>query len=377
MRLCFTAPECNSLGLALMGGNRLSTAFDLASEGNVDTIIVLENDLYRRADAALVDRFFQRCRHLIVLDQLVTPTTAKAAFLLPAATFAEADGTLINNEGRAQRSYAVFPPRGLALESWRWLAHIMTAAHRAEAASWSSIDDVLNALASALPVFAPVPTIAPPASFRITGRKIPRQPHRYSGRTAMAAHVSVHEPRPPEDQDTPLAFSMEGHEGTPPSALIPRFWAPGWNSVQSVNKFQSEIAGPLLGGDPGKRLLEPDHTDGADYLRDVPEAFQRRADQWLVLPRHHIYGSEERSARSPAIAHRIPTPYLGLSPDDVGQLQLAAGEEVELIVSGVRYALPVRFTPELRAGVALFPVGLPHLPAPFLPAWGTIKRLGS
>ena len=36
---------------------------------------------------------------------------------------------------------------------------------------------------------------------------------------------------------------MEGYYGPMPSSLIPFFWAPGWNSVQAVNKFQNEIGG--------------------------------------------------------------------------------------------------------------------------------------
>ena len=51
---------------------------------------------------------------------------------------------------------------------------------------------------------------------------------------------------------------MEGYYGehTPPP-LIPRFWAPGWNSVQALTRFQEEVNGPLRGGDPGRRLIEP------------------------------------------------------------------------------------------------------------------------
>ncbi len=89
------------------------------------------------------------------------------------------------------------------------------------------------------------------------GQKIPREPHRYSGRTAMHANVSIHEPEQPHDPDTALAFSMEGYPGHPPPPLIPRFWAPGWNSIQALNKFQDEVGGPLSGGDPGERLIEP------------------------------------------------------------------------------------------------------------------------
>ena len=50
---------------------------------------------------------------------------------------------------------------------------------------------------------------------------------------------------------------MEGYYGPMPSALMPRFWTPGWNSVQSVTKFQEEVNGPYRDGNPGYRLVEP------------------------------------------------------------------------------------------------------------------------
>ena len=58
----------------------------------------------------VVDKFLNAARHVVVLDYLANRTTAKAELVLPTGTFAETDGTLVNNEGRAQRSFAVFPP---------------------------------------------------------------------------------------------------------------------------------------------------------------------------------------------------------------------------------------------------------------------------
>ncbi len=46
-------------------------------------------------------------------------------FLLPAATFAESDGTIINNEGRAQRFYNVLPVTEPVKESWRWISELI------------------------------------------------------------------------------------------------------------------------------------------------------------------------------------------------------------------------------------------------------------
>jgi NADH-quinone oxidoreductase subunit G len=180
--------------------------------------------------------------------------------------------------------------------------------------------------------------------------------------------------------DSPLAFSMEGYEGIPPAPLIARFWAPGWNSVQAVNKFQAEIAGPLLGGDPGKRLLETRAEIGAEnaghgYFEEVPEPFQPKPGQWLVVASHHIFGSEELSALSPAIAERIPAAYVGLNPEGASGLGVKEGERVELVVGTVRYELPCAVSSDVPAGVALLLVGLPDVQTVLLPAWGTIRRM--
>ncbi|MGH9769707.1 MAG: molybdopterin-dependent oxidoreductase, partial [Blastocatellia bacterium] len=372
--LCFAMPECNSLGTGLIGGGSVEAAFKAVEKEAADTVIILENDLYRRADALPVDALLNTARHVIVIDHLVNAMTPKAEVVLPAATFADGDGTLVNNEGRAQRFYQVFPPEGEVRESWRWLRDVMIAAGRSEAEEWRNLDEITSALVRELPVFEPILKIAPPASFRIAGEKIPRQPHRYSGRTAMLANITVHEPKPPDDPDSALSFSMEGYEGQPPSPLITRFWAPGWNSVQALNKFQSEVGGSLRGGDPGQRLIEPARVGRAPYFNKTPAAFRPRDGEWLVAPLYHIFGSEELSALSAGVAERAPQPYLALSPDDASVLRASEREEVELVLDGAVYRLPVRLHPALPRGVAGLTAGLRELPWAALPGWGTVSR---
>jgi NADH-quinone oxidoreductase subunit G len=295
--------------------------------------------------------------------------------VLPAATFAEADGTLVNNEGRAQRFFKVMVPQNEVQESWQWLRDMMTAAGRADAHAWRTFDDIVAAMAEAMPAFRAVPAIAPPAGFRMVGQKIPRQPHRYSGRTAIVANVTVHEPRPPADEDSPLAFSMEGYEGVPPGPLISRYWAPGWNSVQAVSRCQSEVGGPLLGGDVGKRLIEPRGGAGAGYFHDVPHAFERRDDEWLIVPTHHIFGSEELGVLSPGIAALAPRPYLALCPEDAVRLGVGEGELVDAATLDAACRLPVKVVQTLPAGVAGFPSGLPDSEGPALYGWARIRRV--
>jgi NADH-quinone oxidoreductase subunit G len=347
--LAFVVPECNSLGHAMMEAGPLEEAL----EADAETLIVLENDLYRRAPAPVVERLLAKFRHIIVLDSLVNRTTARAHLVLPAAAFAESDGTLVNNEGRAQRFFQAYVPAAPIQESWRWLT------------TWESLDDAVAAVAGEVPALAATTQAAPPEDFRIAGERVAREPHRYSGRTAMLANISVHEPKPPDDPDSPLAFSMEGTPVQPPSALIPFFWAPGWNSIQSVNKFQKEIAGELRGGPAGVRLIEPDSARPA-FNGEIPAAFQPRNGEWLVIALHEVFGSEELARSAPAVAELSPLPYVALNPGDADAL----GTEVELL--GMR--VPVRMSPQLPRGVAGVPVGVPPFEGIELPAWQKIAR---
>ena len=373
-QLCLTLSECNSLGAALIGGNSFKDACEKLKEKSAETVIILENDLYRRAEPDVVDAMLKAAGHIVVIDHLNNATASKAEVVLPAATFSEGDGTLVSSEGRAQRFYQVLVPGGEARESWRWLRDLMIVINRSEDAAWDNLDDLASALAANMPIFSPILKIAPPAGFRIVGQKLPRQPHRYSGRTAMLVQIDVNEPQPPVDIDSPLAFSMEGYEGEPPSPLITRYWSPGWNSVQALNKFQDEVGGPLHGGDPGKRLIETASGHEAPYFHSVPAPFRSRESEWLIVPLYHIFGSEELSIFSRGIAERSPHPYLALNPRDASDLRVNNGEEVELVLYGYEHRFPIQLWPSLPKGIAGLPAGLRELPEITLPAWGRLSR---
>jgi NADH-quinone oxidoreductase subunit G len=365
--LTLTAPEVNSIGAVMLRGNRLSKVFSAASRGKVAAAIVLENDLYRRAPWVQVDDFLSRAGFTVVIDHLATRTVNGSRAALPAATFAEATGTYVSHEGRAQRSYAVMEPPADVRATWRWLATLAAKAERT-GGSWTSVDDVIAALADELAQFAPLRELAPPAGFRLDGMKVPRQPKRYSGRTAMHAPHPLLEPKPSEDPDSPLAFSMEGYEGQPAAALTADFWAPGWNSIQALNKFQDEVGGPLRGGEMGRRLVEPAGGAGPTPLEpaEAPPAFSPSPDQLLVLPMHHTFGSEELSALAPAVAELMPEPYVALCEADAARLG-PRPERVWLRAGGVTLDLALRVLPSLPCGVAGLAVGLPGQPVLSLP----------
>ena len=364
--LSLVVPEANSLGLALLGGESVDAALDALSGGQADAVIVLENDLYRRADAAKVDAGLSAAQVVIVADHQRTATSERAHLLLPVASFAEGDGTLVSLEGRAQRFFQVYEPSyydaGILIrEGWRWL-HALHSTLQGKAVDWTQLDQVTEACAASNPLLAGIKDAAPSASFRIKGLKLAREPHRYSGRTAMRANISVHEPRQPQDQDSAFAFSMEGYAGSKEDRQqIPFAWSPGWNSPQAWNKFQDEVGGHLRAGDPGVRLLEA--AGNALPWFAVNAAFNPAAGTWQVAPLHHLFGSEENSARAKPIQERMPEPYVALARDEAARLGVNDGALLTLRVNGQALRLPLQVRDDLAVGLVGLPVGLPGIPA--------------
>jgi len=372
-RLAYTFSECNSLGLALMGGRRLDCAFDAVRNGHAYTVIIMENDLYRHGKQETVDKFLSQCRQVIAFDCLPNATVQRASIVMPAGTFAESDGTMVNNEGRAQRFFQVFESGADIQESWRWILNIGEQCRHEKLATWKNFEELTVALSAEETALMGVDKVSPPADFRIAGQRIPREPHRYSGRTSMHANVDVSESKPPEDHDSGLSYTMEGYRGMPPSSMIPFFWAPGWNSVQSVNKYQQRVGGALHGGDPGLRLL-PAGNPEPKFFKDIPEPYKPMEGRLWLLPIHHIFGSDELSARSAVLKQRIPKAYVLLSSDSKQDIDVQEGALLELEIGHRTYSLPVRFSESLQRGVAALPQGIEGIPYVELPAWGLLKN---
>ncbi|RMR08257.1 putative proteinH-quinone oxidoreductase [Pseudomonas savastanoi pv. glycinea] len=359
-------PEANSLGLAMLGGDSVDAALQAVIDGKADAIVVLENDLYTRTDAAKVDAALSAAKVVIVADHQKTPTGDRAHLVLPAASFAEGDGTLVSQEGRAQRFFQVFDPTYLDAsilvhEGWRWL-HALRATLLNKPVDWTLLDHVTAACAASNPQLAAIVNAAPSAAFRIKGLKLAREPLRYSGRTAMRANISVHEPRTSQDNDTAFSFSMEGYSGSvEPRQQVPFAWSPGWNSPQAWNKFQDEVGGHLRAGDPGTRLIET-QGDNLSWFTSAPRAFSPAQGTWQVVPFYHLFGSEENSSKAAPVQERIPAPYVALAKSEADRLGVNEGALLSLNVAGQTLRLPLRINEELGAGLVALPAGLAGIP---------------
>jgi NADH-quinone oxidoreductase subunit G len=369
--LALVVPDCNSVGVSLLTDRSLDDACQLVERDGAGVIVTLENDLYRRGAEQTIDRLFEQSTAVITIDHLRTRTVERSDVVLPASTFADGDGTFVNYEGRAQRAFQVFAPSEPVQESWKWIRALLAASGRQPTEMWQDLDAITSSLSSVERMFRPLLQVAPAADFRIAGLKIARESHRSSGRTAITANLTLHEPRPPDDPDSALTFTMEGYHGQPPSPLITRFWSPGWNSIQSANFYQTEVGGPLRGGDPGIRLIEP-LQEHPLYFNRVPPRFRSQEHEWLCIALHHIFGSEELSMLSPGIAELAPSPYVAVGINDARRSQIADGEPVIVrFEDGTSHNLAIRVLSTLPDGVAGVPVGLTALP--YLPLPGRVQ----
>ena len=375
-RVVYAVPESNSLGLAIMdeAGVSLADLAQRAANGEIDTLLIAENDLARRCDGDSVKALLAGAEKVVVLDLLETDTAEAAHLAIPVASFAESEGTLVSSEGRAQR---FFPPISGSDEqpaTWRWLADAAALCDRKDLAALTHVDAVLNAMAADCPALAGAVEAAPGAAYRDrVGLKVARQPARYSGRTAMYADKTLHEPKTKIDEESGLAFSMEGDNRSLPSALQPFVWEPGWNSNQSLHKFQAEVGGAMRGGSAGVRLITP----GAGSLSAVtaPTAFTASGQGWTLTAQHKLFGSDELSAESAAIQAMMSLSEVSLNPEDAERLAIGEHDGVALNVGDVSVRCAVRQDAGVPTGTAGFTTGHPDTSGLFAGQVAALERI--
>ena len=367
-----TVPDANSMGVCMLGGHSVEEL--LATD--YDVVVVAENQLTDAIDANKLTQLLTD-KTVIALDHQLLDWHKDVDIVLPAASFAEADGTLISAEGRAQRFFQVYDneyyhPMSSIKEGWRWL-HAVHSSIEGRDVDWTQLDDVINALIATHPKLAGIKGAAPDADYRITGLKIARQPRRYSGRTAMRAPISVHEPMQPKDLDTGLTFSMEGYSGKQtPSSMIPFANAAGWNSPQAWNKYQDKVGGSLKNGDPGVRLFDQlERLATRQYV--APEAMSAtttdmQQGQAKLVPIYNIYASSMMASRSPIVAEQLPIAAWHIGMDDAKDWNIAAGDYLAIEIDKQQITLPVQLVGYLAEGCIGYPVGQVSIIHPSMPA---------
>ena len=359
--LSFCLPECNSLGLALLSDEQETLSRLLARTDEIAVLVILENNLSRRLSPDQINKLTSSGTKIIALELLDNELLASCDLVLSAASYAESEGTLVSSEGRAQRYYPVFPVAHERLASWHWLRDLAAASGHTELAELRYFDQITAACGASNELFEPLAGVSPDHNFRSHGQKIPRQTHRASGRTAINADVSVHEPLRKLDPETPLSFSMEGLNRDQPASLTPFYWSPDWNSNQSLQKFQSEVNGPLRGGPVGQRLLEPQATGIRQWSEFTPLQVMDEG-KWQLVPMHRVHGSDELSVRTAEVAELAGEAFVAIGPELAAKLEVVDGDGLKVNVAaagidGIETSLSVKILTRLAPNCVAYSAG--------------------
>ncbi len=107
------------------GGMTLTEVMAAAGDGKIKGIFIMgENPVISDADSNHVVHALKNLDFLVVQDIFLTETAALADVVLPAACYAEKDGTFSNTERRVQRVRKAVEPPGQALADWQILAEL-------------------------------------------------------------------------------------------------------------------------------------------------------------------------------------------------------------------------------------------------------------
>lgn len=353
--------SANSIGIGIMGGQSLEKILGNLSAKKKNTLIVLENDIHRQIPNKIINSALKKIQHLIVLDHLHTEIMKYADIILPVSNYIESNGTVINHEIRAQRFFKLYDPSFYnkkinILESWRWLNVISNKKK-------INLDKIISDLIKNFPILKNIENIAPKSTFRIRGQKLARSPHRYSGRTAMYANVSIHEPRSLQDLDTMFSFSMEGNNNYfyNNQDYIPFTWIPGWNSFQSWNKLQLFRENKIYKKDNSK-LFKTTKKNKFEWYKNIPNSFQKEKNKWTIVPYYHLFGSEETTQHSLELKEVLPVPYIMMNIIDAKNLNITSNKKVSFRYLDVKLTLKVCFSQHLQSGLVGIPIGIPGIP---------------
>jgi formate dehydrogenase major subunit len=129
-----------------------SKVLDVLKTGRIKALYLMgENPLDEEKKAEGVEEALKQCDFIVVQDITLNETAKLAHVVLPAAAFAEANGTFTNMEGRVQRIRKAVQAPGVALADSKILGSLL--ARLGEKTGLQSAEDVFRALGEKVPAY--------------------------------------------------------------------------------------------------------------------------------------------------------------------------------------------------------------------------------
>jgi formate dehydrogenase alpha subunit len=127
--------------------------FDEVYSGNIKALyLVGENPYISEANSGHATEAMDRAEFLVVQDIFLTESAKYADVILPAASFAEKEGTFTNTERRIQRVRQAIEPVGDSMPDWRIVCAIAKRMH-AKGFDFSSPEEIMEEIAAVTPSY--------------------------------------------------------------------------------------------------------------------------------------------------------------------------------------------------------------------------------
>ena len=262
--------------------------------------IMGENPIISDPNSDHARKAFEQLDCLVVQDIFLTETAELADVVLPAASFAEKDGTFANTERKVQRVRRAVPPPGSALDD---LSIVNMVSSRMQG------DNQDRYQGSSDPIYHAVPPFASEVFDEITGCWIAMKGMSYERL---------------EEQGLSWPCPEPDHPGTP---------------ILHVAGFPR-----------GKGWLSAITWSGPKELPD--DEYPLILSTGRVLYQYHT-GTMTR--RSPVLEDSAPSAYVEMHPEDAQSLGLEDDELVRASSRRGTIQLPVRFTDRVQRGLVFIP----------------------
>jgi len=137
----------DSVGLAL------TEVFDAILDGKVKALYMVgENPILSDADANHVRKAIEQADFIVSQDIFLTETNKLADVVLPAASYAEKDGTFTNTERRVQRVRKAIEPIGQSKPDW-WILCEIAKRMGASGFDFSGPSEIMDEIAAVTPIY--------------------------------------------------------------------------------------------------------------------------------------------------------------------------------------------------------------------------------
>ncbi|MCL0065281.1 molybdopterin-dependent oxidoreductase [Dehalococcoidia bacterium] len=271
-----------------------------AGEGKIKGMyIVGENPASSFPAPSLTREILSSLDFLVVQDLFLTETAKLAHLVLPAASFAEKDGTFTSFERRVQKTCRVIEPRGESLPDWQI---IQALANKMQYdMPYSSPQGIMDEIRQLVPLYHGVDV----------------------GNSRQSAAGGMGDYRP---------STIDYRWGT--SRLYEGGFAPGFGHFRAV-EYRSLI-----------EVLED------DYPLEL-----------LIGSALYQFGSGARSSRSRRLKAMMPEPFIEINEADLAELGISPGEQVKLVSSVGEVASIARINNALSPGNLFMPISFAESPA--------------